>query len=307
MWQQHRGDLSSETADQFEAAMYVDDVARAHYLTGAEVRQRLVAAQGQVRSAEARQQTAKTRHDDLEARRDRLTERCARIAIALGLETDAPPSAFGARLQALTTAAEADADLSNAERALKDRLTRQDVARQALTNASLPLGLGSAPDDLPRQVQRALTLEESDRRAWAKWQDGKKAIAELTGKAEQCRAASEWAEGRLDQLTAALPLPDRSLAAIRRALPHLRNLRGIQVEYQKLSRRIEALEQASAALEDGAWRLARIMNDPEDAPDADPILLIDRARARVTGSAAAACRACVGDVGCGNSDNADTG
>jgi len=148
LWQQHRGDLTNETADQFEVAMFADDGARAHYLTGAEARQRLVAAQGQVRSAEARHETAKSRHDGLVAQRDRISEHCSRLALALGLEADATASAFSPRQQALTTAADAAADLANAENALKDRLAHQKAARDALTDAALPLGLAPAQYDV---------------------------------------------------------------------------------------------------------------------------------------------------------------
>ena len=267
--------------------MFADDGARAHYLTGAEARQQLVAAQGQVRSAEARHETAKSRHDGLVAQRDRISEHCSRLALALGLEADATASAFSPRQQALTTAADAAADLANAENALKDRLAHQKAARDALTDAALPLGLAPAQGNLPTQVQRALTLEESDRKAWAKWQDGRKTISELGRKAEQSRSDYEKAEGQLGQLTAALPLPDRSLKAIRLALPHLRSLHQLYSEHQRLSARVEALEQAIAALTDGAQRLAQIMDDPEDETNANPIRLIDRARARVSMAARA--------------------
>ena len=282
IWQQHRGKLTIETADHFEAAMYADDGARAHYLTGAEARQRLMAAQVQVRSAEARHETAKTRHDDLIAQRDRLTERCSGLAHALGLEDGAHPSAFSARQQALRTAADASADLSIAEKALHDRLAYRDAARNALADAARPLGLGSAKGDLPNEVLRALTLEEGDRKAWAKWQDGRKTIAELDKNAEQCLSDFEKAQGKLDQLTASLPLPDRSIQAIRTALPQLRSLHRLHSDYQRLSDRIEALEQAIAALADGAQRLAQIVDGPEDETNIDPILLIDRARSRVS-------------------------
>jgi len=287
VWQQHRSKLTTDTADHFEAAMYADDGARAHYLTGAEARQRLLAAQGQVRSAQARHETAKTRHDDLVAQRDRLTERCSGLAHALGLEDGAPPSAFSPRQQALRTAADAAADLSNAETALQDRLARRDTARTALADAERPLRLQPAQGDLPNEVQRALTLEESDRKAWAKWQDGEKTVAELDKKAEQCRSDFEKAQGKLDQLTAALPLPDRSISAIRSALPHLRSLHRHHGDHQGLSERIEALEQAIAALADGAQRLAQIMDGPEDDTHIDPSQLVDRARTRVAQAARA--------------------
>lgn len=277
-WQQHRGDLRAETAEQFEAAMFADDSARAHYLTGAEARQRLLAAQGKVRSAEVRHETAKTRHDDLIAQHDRLSERCSRLALELGFEAGTPPSAFNARQQALTTAAEAAADLSSTKRALKDRLVQQLGARGALIAAARPLGDDAAQSDLPTQVQRALTLEESDRKAWAKWQDSEKIIAELDNKAEQARDDFDTALNKLEQLTAALPLPDRSLEGIRAALPHLRSLQQLYEEYRKLTVRIGALEQAIAALADSAERLIRILEEPED--DADPVQIIDRARSR---------------------------
>jgi len=277
-WQRHRGDLTSETADQFEEAMYADDSARAHYLTGAEARQRLLAAQGQVRSAEARHETAKIRHDDLKVRHDRLSESCSRLALALGFEAGTPVSAFNARQQALTTAAEAAADVSNAERALKDRLVQQAEACDALTGAARPLGYDPAQGDLPTQIQRALTLEKSDREAWAKWQDGEKTIAELEKKAEQARDDLDFALKKLEQLTSALPLPDCSLDGIRAALPHLRSLQQLYGEHRKLSMRIGALEQAIAALADSAERLIRILGDPEN--DADPVQIIDRARSR---------------------------
>lgn len=282
VWQQHRSDLTSETAHQFEAAMYADDGARALYLTGAEARQRLLAAQGQAQAAKARHETAKVRYDELLAQHDRLSGRCSRLALALGLEQEAPPSAFSARQQSLTMAAEAAADLSNAEKALKDRRAQQIAAHAALTDIAQYLGLGEAQDDLPAQVQRALTLEESDRKAWAKWQDGEKTIIELESKSVQLRTDFEEARERLDHLTATLPLPDRSLTAIQAALPHLRSLQQLYREHQKLSDRIEALEQAIAALADGSQRLANIMNDPDGEANVDARQIIDSARSRVT-------------------------
>ena len=281
-WQQHRGDLTGETANQFEAAMYADDSARAHYLTGAEARQRLLAAQGQVRSAEARHETAKNRNDDFIARHDRLSESCSRLALALGFEAGTPPSAFNARQQALTTAAEAAADVSNAEKALKDRRVQQAEACDALTGAARPLGYDPAQGDLPTQIQRALTLEESDREAWAKWRDGEKTIAELEKKTEQTRDDLDVALNKLEQLTVALPLPDCSFDGMRAALPNLRSLQQLYGEHRKLSVRIGALEQAIAALADSAERLIRILGDPENDADAgaDPVQIIDRARSR---------------------------
>lgn len=280
-WSSHRNDLSIETADQFEARMYADDATRAHYLTGSEARQRLLAAQGQKRTAEVRHDTAKTRHDDLVTHRDQLWERCSRLSLALGLGENAAPSAFGARLQALNAAGEAAANLSNAQVSLAARLTRQQNARNALADAGRPLGLYLDQGDLPVQVQRILTLEDTDRKAWTRWEDGETAIAKLESKSELCRNLCEEAQSGLDRLTATLPLPDRSLEGIRIALPHLRSLQQVHADRQKLAARIEDLKQAIAALTEGSQRLARIMDDPEEEARADPVQVIDRTRARV--------------------------
>ncbi|MCH2459014.1 MAG: hypothetical protein MK186_13330, partial [Henriciella sp.] len=151
-----------------------------------------------------------------------------------------------------------------------------------MTAAAAPLGYEPAQGDLPTQVQRALTLEESVREAWDKWQDSEKIITELDNKAEQARDDLDLALNKLEQLTAALPLPDRSLEGIRTALPHLRNLQQLYGEYRKLSVRIGALEQAIAALVDSAERLIQILGEPVNGADADPVLIIDRARSRQT-------------------------
>lgn len=281
VWQQHRDDLTALTADQFQAAMYADDSTRAHYLTGAEARQRLLAAQAKAHSAQARHDTAKSRYDSLIGQRDGLSDMCSALAIALGLEKGAAPAAFAARHQALTVAAEAAAELSNAEKALKDRSARQNAACDALLQAAAPHGMTTSQADLPMQVQRSLTLEDSDRKIWAKWQDGERTIAALTEKATRCQTDSEMAQAQLDHLTAALPIPDKSLTAVSAALPHLRSLQGIYDDHQKLLVRITALEQAIAMLADGAGRLAQILADLEDAIGHDPIDVIDRARSRV--------------------------
>lgn len=287
VWQQHRTDLSPETADQFEAAMYADDGTRAHYLTGAEARQRRGAAQTQVRIAETRYDRAQTRLDEVSAQHERLSERCSKSAMALGLDADAPPSAFVARHQALIVAAGAVAELINANNALQTFLTHQKAAREALEEAARPVGLDSARGDLPAQVHRVLTLEDSDRRAWVKWQEGEDALAELVMKSEQGHRLSEEAQGELARLTAALPLPDGSLEGLRAALPHLRRVQQLYGEHQKLSVRIEALQQAIDALTEGAKRLARSMDDLTDEADVDPVHVIDRARARVMRAARA--------------------
>ena len=286
-WQRHHDGLNSQTADHFQAAMYADDSARAHFLTGTEARQRLQTAQVQERTAQARHDTAKARHDDLGDQRDRLSERCAASARALGLPEDAAVTAFGARHQALVAAAEAAADLSNAQDSVKAGTARQQAAHDALAQAARPLGFDSDAGDLPARAQRALTLEDSDRKAWTKWQNAAATIAELETKVRTAREKRDMTLRKFDGLTAALPLPDRSPEGIRVALPHLRSLQQLHTELLKLSDRIEALERATAALEEAALRLTRILDVPADAAREDPVQFIDSARIR----AAAATRA----------------
>lgn len=288
VWQKHRSDLTPQTADQFEEAMYADDGTRARYVTGAEARQRLVTVQGQVKIAEDRYKAAKTRHDGLITQHATLSKRCCRLALALGFEESTPPSAFSARCQALQASAEAVAELSNAEEALKDCRTRLEAARDGLNHEALSLGLDPSRHDLPDQVQHVLTLEESDAKAWTKWQEGEKSIAKLDSNSKQCSDELVQAQLKLRELTAALPLPNRTLNAIQVALPHLRTMAQLYDKYKDISNQIEVLEQTNAALTDSASRLARIMGEPEDATSADPLQTIDSARARVTHAAQSA-------------------
>lgn len=287
MWQQHKSDLSGQSAGQFEAAMHADDDLRAHYLMGAEARQRLSAAQGQLQNVEARYEIAKACHEDLIARQDAMSAQSSRVAQALGFDPKTAASAFAARHQALLAAAQAAAELSIAQTNLRDGLAEQQAAREALATAALSAGLDPDIADLPNHVQRALTLEESACKAWAQWQAGAKTIAGLEAKAKDCRDAFEKAQAQLDQITAPLPLPDRGRAAIEIALPHLRTLQHLHGAHQKLSLRIEALEQAVAALGAGAERLALIMGTREDETAIPPVQRIDLTRARVNQAAQA--------------------
>lgn len=280
-WQRHREDMTPDSATRFQDAMYDDDSARAHYLTGAEARQRLAAAQNLARSAEARLNSTRARHDEVKAQSDRLAQRCAVLAAALGLEEDTLPAGFAPRHQALTLGAGAAADLSIAQDALTSAQTRRQAARDALAEAARAVGLEPEQGDVPARVQRALTLEDSDRRAWDKWQQGSKAVAGLEDRLRECRDECVTAEARLTRLTATLPLPDASPEGVRRVLPHLRELQQSYSAHSKLTERIEALRQAIAGLEAGAARLAAIMHGPDAEAGADPLAVLDTARARL--------------------------
>lgn len=279
LWQQHKDSGSPDSAVRFEAAMHADDTARAHYLAGAETRQALRAAALTLSTAQARHAGAQAKHADLDARMAALSQHAAHLASALGLEAGTTPEAFGARHQALSLAAEAAADLANAEAALDAHKARRGTALAALRQAAGAAGLDAASDDLPAEVQRALALEQSTRTAWQGWQERARHVAALTEAAAQAQHAQEAARARLAQAAAGLALPDTAPGALGKALPHLRRLHMLAGEHGGLTERIEALEQAIGTLGQGAQRLAHLAQTPQDA---DPLAIIDAARARST-------------------------
>ncbi|SMY09425.1 AAA family ATPase [Flavimaricola marinus] len=281
-WKGHRAEMTDRSADAFEEAMYADDSARAHYQTGTEARQRLQAARSRERTAQARLDTAKARLDDIADRHGSLSERIASISRAIGLPEDSAASALAARHQTLTTAAAAAADLANAQAALKSRQARKAAALTALSEAAQQVGLDTDIANLPSHALKSLTLEDSHRQAWTKWQKAQETVAELDTEARQAGSERDEAERSLDSLTATLPLTDRSPAGLRSALPHLRALQQLHADRQKLSTRIEALERAISAMKDGAKRLCRILGTSEDEALTDPLRVIDDARARAT-------------------------
>ncbi len=281
-WNSHRNAMSSESADDFEAAMYEDDDARAHFLTGAEARQRRFEALKREENVKARVQTAEVRLGKLRERHEGLSEVCATLAIALGLEANAPPAALGSRHLALVTAASAAADHSNAQNALSARRAGKKASRDVLNEAARDLDLDPEQDDLAAQVQRVLALEESDRKTWKKWQESRKNIDELEKKSQNQMDEFTETQGRLDRLTSTLPLPDCSVEGVRAALPHLRSLQRLQADHRRLADRVKALRQAISALTEGAQRLSAISGEPVDEATSNPISVIDQARARLS-------------------------
>ena len=286
-WQNHRGNLSKQTADQFEEAMYADDGSRANYLIGSEARQRLVIAKSQLSKVEAQYESALKHQSDLKSQHTDLSDRYSTLAVSLGLAPDTEPAAFSARYQTLINTAEADAAYSNAQEALKTHHTQNKAAYAVLSEAARNLGLDTRQGELGPQIQRVLTLEDSDRAAWSKWVTSEKHLAELIGKVEQCEIDCSAAESDLNQLTSPLPLANCTAEEIRAALPNLRKLEQVYSEYQELLARIEAMETAITSLNNGALRLARVLDVSEDETLADPIQVIDTARARVSTSKAA--------------------
>ena len=281
-WMRHRDNLSDPSADDFEEAMYADDSARAHFVAGAETRQRRLEAQRREKSAKAHFETAEARLADLVDRRESLSEVHSRLSVRLGLEAGAPPAAFGPRHQALAAAANAAADHSNAQAALDTRRRREEALRSELMESARALDLGVGKDDIAARVQRVLTLEESDRKAWSKWRDGQKAIDKLDDDTLVKKGDLKRAELEFERLTSSLALPDRSIEGVRNALPQLRDLLRLHTDHQRLDERIEALQQAISALSDGAGRLAKILGETEDQGRREPIQTVDQARLRVT-------------------------
>ncbi len=274
-WQRHLDVLTAPSAADFATAMEADDTARAHYLLGAEARQRLTQAETMADQARARHQAAQARVDRLTAEDAACIAEGAALAAALALPAQSPVSALLPRHQALVAAAGAHADLANAEAALSASARRRAEAETALAAEAATLDL-----PLPA-VERALALEESQRAAWEKWQQNQGAVTRLASAAEAAEAEAREAARSLALLAEALPLPDREAPALRAALPRLRSLVQLQEDHRRLTARIAALDSALAALAESAQRLRPLLGPATEAtPQADPLAVIDAARAR---------------------------
>ena len=264
--------------------MYADDGSRANYLIGFEARQRLATAKSQLSKVEAGHESALKHQNELKSQHTDLSGRCSKLAISLGLVPDTEPIAFSKRYQTLINTAEFDTAYSNSQEELKTYHIQNKAAHAVLSESASNLGLEVK---LGPQVQRVLMLEESDRAAWDKWEASEKHLAKLIGKVEQCEIDCSATESKLNQLTASLPFSNYTAEEIRAALPNLRKLEKVYSENQELLARIEAMERAIKSLDNGALRLARVMDISEDKTLADPIQIIDTARACVSASNAA--------------------
>ena len=282
-WQLHRADMSIETADQFEEAMYADDNNRAHFLTGAEARQRLDEAQRKVRTSQDRHEAENSSFVKSHAKYEKLSERCKALASKLGLEEDASPSSFSQRQQDLESAAKAVAELANARDALNSQLDRQNTAREVLTDVAGRLDIEMTEKDQFVQVERLLYLENNQRKTWEKWLQDAKEVARLDEKLEQCRLSHAKEQARFEQLTIALPLTDCSPEKIQAGLPQLRRIQKLHSDSQDLSDQIETFVKVTTALSDTAKRLSQIMGSTKDN-GLEPLLVIDSARKRLSAS-----------------------
>ncbi|WP_298966426.1 AAA family ATPase [uncultured Roseibium sp.] len=285
-WQSHRGSLSDETAERFEEAMYADDGARTNYLMGTEARKQLANSRELESTAKAARDTAKDKLEALTGKHDTLTKRVGSLATALGFSADTGPAAFAARLTNLTAAAEIATEVRIAENALEDRAKRRKAALDELFAAARLVDIEGEESDLPERVGKALTFQENVRQTWENWRRAERSIADHEKAETQAETDCKAALNRLETLTSALPLPDRSATGVKTALPQLRTLQQLHSNHKSLAGRVDSLERAVATLAKSAARLAEILGETFNPKD-DLLPVINRARARVTRAAEA--------------------
>lgn len=279
-WMSHRGTLSKETADRFEEVMYADDGARTNFLMGTEARQKLANSRTQENTTRAVRDTAKEKLERLTEKRATLSKRIASSAAALGLSTDAGPASFVERYSTLLTAAGIAAEVANTEKTLARLSKRRKEVFNDLSAAALQVGIEGEESSLPARVGKALAIQSSVRQTWEKWCRGEQAISAYENAVSQAESKKNSAVTKLEALTAALPLPDRTASGIKTALPNLRTLQQLYTGYKNLAERVEALEHAVEALTQSATRFAEILKEPL-APEDDPLLIIEHARTRL--------------------------
>ena len=285
-WHSHRGSLSDETAERFEEFMYADDGARTNYLMGTEARKQVAISRTQESTAKAARDTVKDKLKALTGKHEALTKRVVSIAMALGFPDDTGPAAFVARLIDLTAAAEIATDATIAENALEERTKRRKAAFNDLLAAARLVDIEGKESDLSERVGKALTLQENIRQTWENWRRGERSIAVYEKAETQAETDHQAALNRLETLTSALSLPDRSATGVKTVLPQLRTLQQLHSNHKSLAERVEALERAITTLAKSAARLAKILGESFN-PEDDPLPIINRARARVTKAAEA--------------------
>jgi uncharacterized protein YhaN len=279
-WAAHRGDLSAQTADEFEAAMHSDDDAQASFAIGSEARGQLATARRDENMAMVLRDKAQERFNRATLKHSELIAQSGELAAALGLAQDTNTAAFTDRYGALVQAAQTAAQLENSQAELETLNDRRVAANAELMIFAKLVGIDCVDSDLPTQVRAALTLQDSIRKAWAQWTRVNDAVADLVSKASQAVSDKERSEHTLTVLTVALPLAGRMAQDVIAALPHLRNLQRLHNEHEKLALRIEALESAVAKMSASAMRINAIAGEAED-PKADPLVVIEKARSRV--------------------------
>lgn len=279
-WGAHRGDLSAQTASEFETAMHEDDDAQTSFAAGSDARRQLAIARRDENSALVLRDNAQKRLDRVTQKHSDLTVQSAALATTLGLAQNTSPAAFTDRYSALMHVAEIAAQLKNAMAEFETKNVRRLAANTDLAAAAILVGIDCADTDLPPRVGAALTLQDSVRKTWAQWTRAKDAIADLKEKTAQALSKKDAADDAFAGLTIALPLAGYTAHDMIAALPHLRNLQRLHIDFEKLVVRIEALEGAVAQLNASAIRINAIAGETANL-DADPLAVIENARGRV--------------------------
>lgn len=279
-WHTHRAALDAETADRFEQAMRRDDIARENFIAGSDARLQLSMACEAEARAKAKRDGAQQKLDALKTRRQEIWIRAAGFAEALGLPPDTEPSAFQARLRALTDAEEGAIDLEIAEKEREEALTRRAAAFDELRSAAEAADIVVGDGELAAQVNQALMLQDSVRRGWEAWKVRDKELASCEKEVATKNLERDDALGVLARLTLALPLANRSPESVKAALPALREIESCHGRFAELDRRVDAMERAIGTLRVVARRMAETLKLPFAAGD-DPMEIVNTARARV--------------------------
>jgi uncharacterized protein YhaN len=286
-WTAHKDKLDASSASAFENAMYADDGARTHYLSGAEARQRLATAQNAVSIAQSRHDTAAENVQKQSKNLGLLSEHCRKLAVALGLQEDDHPASFTDRHAALNQAATSNADLLNKSEALTKAVERQLTAKNALVESAMAVGIDSADANLEVRVTQLIASQKSDKKAWDAWQKKLEIKNELKNQAQEKNSLHAKAQAALDRLTISLPLPDRSPQAVAASLPSLTQLQRLREQQQRIKDVIAQSNSAINAFKDSAQRLATLMGEQVSRADIDAVSTINTARERVKAAAAA--------------------
>jgi|GEM_PF-899146 len=286
-WNAHKGTLDASSASAFEAAMYADDGARAHFLRGAEARQQLATAQRTVSTAQARHDTAAANAQTKSGDLDRLSEHCRELAAALGLKKDDHPSSFATRHTALSTAASSNTELTNKREALNTAGERQIKAKKILLESAAAVGVDCTDAHIEIKVTQLIASRESDKRAWDAWQKKLETRTELQQQAQEKQSLHATAQDALEHLTLSLPLPDRSLEAVAASLPKLTQLQRLHEEQLRTKDLIAQSTSAIDAFKDSAQRLASSMGESVSSTDGDTVSTVNTARERVKAAATA--------------------
>ncbi len=286
-WNEHKRNFDSESASVFETAMYADDAARAHYLDGAEARQRLATVTNEVGKKQSHCATTASRVQISQTAFDQLEDHCMALALALGLQATDPASSFSSRLGALSNAALSDAELSNARTALTTAVEQQSNAKAVLLHSANEVGIVGADAEVETHVRRLLASQKSDQKRWRDWLTTKTKKAELDSDLQEAQAIHTAAQMALDAVAASLPLPDRSLRSLKSSLPVLSSLPELYKSQQHTKTLIAQSAAAIEAIGDSAQRLSALTGELQTTADMDATSVINSARERVAASARA--------------------